>query len=373
MAPTPLLADAWLHDLNPILVHISGALAIRWYGLSYILGFVLAWLLLARLSKRGVIRMTPQQVGDAIMLLVLGVMVGGRLGYCLFYQPGLFAEFSSSPPWWGVLAINKGGMASHGGMLGVIVAGIVIARRMKLPTLHLFDCFALAAPIGLGLGRIANFINGELLGSIVAKPGATAPWWSVRYPQEIVERTDEYLDQLSSEQAGELSTLAANQLVADGIATPGGPLPEDWFERGCAAIVRAVHDGNEGVKAAIEPLLTARHPSQLYQAFAEGLLLFLVLLIIWRKPRTPGVIGAWFLIVYGIGRIVTELFRLPDPQFANPRLFASSAFQGLSRGQLLSTLMILAGVVMLVVVSRRGGEKLGGWASPPKPTEPATA
>jgi len=180
----------WLHDLSPFVFRLPNGFGPRWYGLSYLAGFLIGWLVLKRLARRGLIAIPEHRVADAIMLVVLGVVVGGRLGYCLVYRPGLFIDFSTETvlgldlPVWGVLKIWDGGMASHGGMAGVIVAAWRISRGFKAetedgaiitegrcPPLHVLDALALVAPFGLLLGRIANFINGELLGRVVAGPG----------------------------------------------------------------------------------------------------------------------------------------------------------------------------------------------------------
>ncbi len=340
MRRMPTLA-AWLHDWDPFALRIGGGFGIRWYGLAYVTGFVVAWWLLVGLARRGRVLLSPEAVGDAIVWLVGGVLVGGRLGYVLVYRPSLLVDFSADFPWWGVLSINQGGMASHGGIVGVVVACWILARRHRVPMLHLADCVALVGPIGLGLGRLANFVNGELLGKVVAGPGERAPWWSVRFPQEIVERPAEL---------PEAQLRALDALFVDVAARYGVPIEEvpGW-------IVAKVQAGNADVAAAIEPLLSARHPSQLYQAMAEGAIVLAVLWWVWRRPRKPGVVGCWFLIVYGIGRVVTEFVRLPDAHLVTQRPL------GLSRGQWLSAGMAVLGVVLLAWVARRDVPRVGGW------------
>ncbi len=184
-----LTLAAWLHDLDPFLWRITGAFGLRWYGLAYVAGFIAAWLILSRLARRRGLPIRPEAIPDLIMAVVLGVLLGGRLGYALFYKPHLFTLWLDYAPWWGLLAINEGGMASHGGMIGVILACLWFARREHLPFLLVTDALALVTPIGLFFGRIANFINGELLGSIVAEPGKPAPWWAAsRRSSSIVPR-----------------------------------------------------------------------------------------------------------------------------------------------------------------------------------------
>lgn len=338
-----LTLAAWVHDLNPFVWRISSAVGVRWYGLAYIAGFACAWLLLHVLAKRRLSLLKPEAVPDAMLALVIGVLVGGRLGYVVFYDPGLLVEFTSSPPWWGLLAINRGGMASHGGMVGVAAACWAIGRRERIPFLHLLDLVALVAPIGLFFGRVANFINGELLGAVVAPPGRPGPWWTVKFPQELATHHRPALD------PDQVNRLEA---ILDRVAQPG-----DNYDKAVERLVSAIQHGNATLKNDLAPLLASRHPSQLYQAFAEGIVLFATLWLIWARPRKPGVIGAWFLIVYGVLRIATEIWRLPDDTLAVQRIL------GLSRGQWLSVVMVVIGVVLLALASRRDAAKLGGWAA----------
>ena len=326
---------AWLHDLDPFLWRITPGFGLRWYGLSYVVGFLLAWGVLRWLAHRKRILITPAQVGDAMLLLIVGVAIGGRLGYLLLYQPSLLIEFTSAPPFWGALAIHRGGMASHGGMIGVAAACVFIAKRAKAPALHIMDCVALVAPIGLALGRLANFINGELLGRIVARPGEPAPWWSVRYPQELGERLQE-------------GVTPAQALERMQFLSQFGETAEAAFAR----MPDGLRSGDPAVREALKQLLHARHPSQLYQACAEGVLVLIVLVVVWRRPRRPGVVTAWFAVVYGIGRIITEFYRLPD--------VGVSGIGPLSRGQTLSALMVLAGIALLIWRMKRPAERIGG-------------
>ncbi len=340
---------AWLHDLGPIAFHL-GPLAIRWYGLSYAAGFVIAWLVLRWLARRGAGLIPEARVGDAILCAVVGVVVGGRLGYVLFYQPDLLWSVSGDFPWWGVLRVHEGGMASHGGMAGVIVAAWVISRgwsdgrggRMgRAPLLHVLDLMCLVAPFGLFLGRIANFINGELLGRIVARPGAAAPWWAVRYPQELIEG---YACERTPDQERLLGQLAE----------PFRPMGGDRIDAFRALITR-VQAGDRELARRLEPLISARHPSQLYQAVAEGVVVGLVVWILARRPRRPGVVGCAFLISYGVLRVATEFWRLPDAHLAHQRPL------GLSRGQWLSVLMVAVGLGVLGWIGRSGAGRIGGW------------
>lgn len=354
---------AWLHDLNPFILRIAGDFGIRWYGLSYVLGFVIAFLAIRWLGKRGATAIPPERAMDAVIYGALGAFIGGRVGYALFYQPSLLVDFGPSFPFWGMLALNRGGMASHGGMVGVAVAGWIVARGFKnddgsrtgtCPTLHVFDTFALAAPFGLFLGRLANFVNGELLGRVVAQPGENAPWWAVRFPQELRPDEGQGVEYTPTQM------LELNRLVSD------NQLPDQPFEVGIENVIAAVQSGSVEVVQRIEPLLSARHPSQIYQAVAEGLVVAAVVWLVAGKARAPGVISACFLLTYGALRIVTEFVRLPDAHLDVQRPL------GLSRGQWLSAAMIAAGAVLLLWRARSKSSLMGGWASP-KPESPPSA
>lgn len=356
-----LTLAAWLHDLSPVAFRV-GPLTIRWYGLSYLAGFAVAWLLFRWLSRRGVARIPPERVGDAVLACVVGVVVGGRLGYVLVYRPSLLWTFTDTAPWWELLAVNQGGMASHGGILGAIIAGWFVSRgpkgadgsrRQRVPYLHVMDVLALLTPFGLGLGRIANFVNGELLGRIVAAPGEPAPWWAVKFPQELLEAN---APALFADQQQKLDALA------DSVKRP-----DDSYGAGVERLIEAVQHGNRDLAEQLAPLVSARHPSQLYQGVAEGVVLAAVLWFVARKPRVPGIVGCWFLITYGVLRVITEIWRLPDSHLASPRVL------GLSRGQWLSVAMVGVGAFFLVKLSRSNKPRLGGWATnkAPEPRKPA--
>lgn len=339
-----LTLAAWLHNWDPFALRITETFGVRWYGLSYVAGFIAAWWILKALARRGLILLKEQQVADLIFAAVIGTLAGGRLGYCLFYRPSLFADFRPTPPFWGVIALTEGGMASHGGMIGITLALWWFARRQRLPLLHVMDCIALVAPFGVFLGRIANFINGELLGRIVAQPGDPAPWWAVKYPQELLEPN--HWPALTDRQREQISELLTE------VSSPDRPEIE-----GLEKIVHAVQAGDPAIAQRIEPLLSARHPSQLYQAVAEGVIVGVVLWLVFARPRKPGVIVAWFFVAYGVGRVLTEFIRLPDAHLITPRI------AGLSRGQWLSLMMVAAGAAMLAWVVRRSrAAPIGGWA-----------
>ncbi|MEM6553274.1 MAG: prolipoprotein diacylglyceryl transferase [Planctomycetota bacterium] len=339
----PQLADAWVHDLDPFLLRLTSWIGIRWYGLAYLAGFAIGYWLLRRIAKTGQTPLTPDRVPDLVVCIVVGVLVGGRLGYVVFYEPALFITWNSSRfPWWGLPAINWGGMASHGGMIGGIVACIWFGRRRKMPSLHLIDLMAIGAPLGLFLGRVTNFINGELFGRECKPDFALA----VKFPEEMKEWP---VERLLEAQYAYLAASGARETVR----------PE-FFDN---YAIEQIQLGNTAMVDAIAPLLTPRHPSQLYAAVLEGLVVFAVLFWLYRKPRTAGVIGGAFGITYGLMRIVNEFFRRPDLQLLDDEFQATreAIGFGISRGQWLSVLLIAAGVTLLIIARKRGGDPLGGW------------
>jgi phosphatidylglycerol:prolipoprotein diacylglycerol transferase len=261
--------------IDPVLVHI-GPFAIRWYALAYIVGIVCGWLLLRRLVQRPGWVVDVQAIDDAVLYVTLGVILGGRIGYVLFYNSGWYFSHPLD-----ALQVWRGGMSFHGGLIGVIVALTLFARTRKIPALELGDVAAAVAPLGLFFGRIANFINGELWG----RPAPDFPY-AVVFPH-------------------------------------GGPVP--------------------------------RHPSQLYEAFAEGVVLLLVTVIAARRFgfRRPGLIGGIFVLGYAVARIVCEFFREPDPQLGF--LFGASVEGlggGVTMGMLLSLPMALVGAVVIWLAAR---------------------
>lgn len=285
-------------DISPNLVSISVfgfELALRWYALAYIVGILIGWRIVVqavrttRLWQNNTPVMTAEQIEDLLTWVILGVILGGRLGYVAFYQPGYFLQNPGE-----ILAVWQGGMAFHGGLLGVIVAGFLYTGRHRIARLSAADVMALGVPPGLLLGRIANFINAELWGRPTTLP------WGVAFPGEAAQT--------------------------------------------CPGI--------EG--------LCARHPSQLYEAGLEGLLLGAILIwLVWRCDalKRPGLLAGTFFAGYGLARFIVEFVRQPDAQFVtvgNPLgLALEIGGWGLTMGQLLSLPMILIGA-LLIARARRG-------------------
>jgi len=268
-------------EFDPIIIQLGPA-ALRWYGLMYLIGFVAAWWLARRrASAGGVIK--PEQVDDLIFYGALGVILGGRLGYIFFYN---FDQWLADP--FVLLRVWEGGMAFHGGLLGVIVAMALIAKRLQLRFFQVADFVAPLVPLGLLAGRVGNFINGELWG------GITDAAWGMQV------KCAEHLN------------LCVNKLG----------LPAD---------------------TELSPPL---HPSQLYEAVLEGLVLFLLLWWFSSKPRAVGAVSGLFLIGYGSMRFIVEFVRMPD---AHIGYLWGDWF---TMGQLLSTPMILAGIAFVIWANR---------------------
>jgi phosphatidylglycerol:prolipoprotein diacylglycerol transferase len=265
--------------VNPVLIHL-GPLAVRWYALAYIVGIIAGWfyartIIAAERLWGGPAPFTVVDFDDFIVWITLGIILGGRTGYVLFYN---FPHFVAHPIQ--ILELWNGGMSFHGGVAGCLIAIIGFALHRGIPMLSLGDVTAAVAPIGLCLGRLANFINGELWGRPTDVP------WAMVFPN-------------------------------------GGPLP--------------------------------RHPSQLYEAALEGVVLFIVLAVLVRAGalKRPGVVTGTFAVGYGIARIFCELFREPDIQLG-------FLWGGLTMGMLLCIPLILGGIALLAVALSRAPKTKDG-------------
>ena len=249
-------------EIDPVIFSI-GPLAIRWYGLMYVAGFIAAWILAGRRSKASWSVIKPGQVDDLIFYCMLGVIVGGRLGYCFFYG---WSNWLQDPLY--IFKIWEGGMSFHGGLLGVMFAMWLFGRRLGKGMLEITDFAAPLVPIGLGTGRIGNFINGELWGK-----ETTVPW----------------------------------SFNVNG---------------------------------------RALHPSQLYEALFEGLILFIILWVFSSRERPHMAVSGMFLLWYGIFRFFIEFYRVPDVDKGY------ILFGWVTMGQILTTPMIIGGVVLLILAYR---------------------
>ena len=296
----------YLHDFDPFIFHIWGDFGPRWYGMAYVAAFAFGYWLLRILARRGYTQLRVDQVADFITWGALfGVMLGGRIGYVLFYRPDMLLDPLS------IVRVWEGGMSSHGGMIGLIVFTYWYAWRHKLSWTNLGDNLVVVAPIGLFFGRVANFINGELYGRVTHVP------WAMLFPKELLE------PQNGREAA---RALLAAQPIDSTLTTP-------------EAIVSALHS-EPGLREVLRPILTPRHPSQIYEALLEGVLLFIILWLVRTRSRQPdGVLTGLFFVAYAIFRIVVEYFREPD----------ASLIVGFTRGQFFSFFLIAIGLAFIVV------------------------
>lgn len=369
---TDKVPSGWVHDLDPFLLQFTEQIGIRWYGLAYLSGFFVGFWLISVIARRGLVasdgsRSLPEErIGDFVLAVVIGTMLGGRVGYALFYSQDLITDLSTKFPFWGVLRVWEGGMASHGGMLGIIFAAVYFARKNGFDWMNLGDLTTLGGSLGIFFGRIANFMNGELYGRPVhldANGASTVPW-AVKFPSEaylwlkhdaekaISDSSPDLLPRLSAtvESLGVSSTHWAELCTRVRTNLSARAEVQSIIQK----IIAATESGNETVLKALEPVLTSRHPYQIYAAILEGLLLLIIALMVWKKPRKPGVVGGVWLTSYALVRIFTEGFRMPD---------AHIGFQlfGLTRGQWLSVAMLLGSIGVLVYAMKRNKMPIGGW------------
>lgn len=256
-------------NLDPI-AFAAGPFVVRWYGLAYVVGFALAAFIIYAVARRWKIGMGEDNLLTLMVCAIVGVVLGGRLGYVLFYGDGYYFSHPME-----ILAFNQGGMSFHGGLVGLLAGGAVAAKLTRIPFLTLADLGAIAAPMGLFFGRCANFVNGELWGA-----------------------------------------------------------PTDWP-------IGVVFGGAAG--------MMPRHPSQLYEAVLEGLVIFIVLFALSRKlpPRPQGTFVGAFLVLYGIFRFLIEFVREPDVQLGY--LWGG----WLTMGQVLSVPLIIGGILVLIYAAKR--------------------
>jgi phosphatidylglycerol:prolipoprotein diacylglycerol transferase len=290
-------------------------------------------------------------VGDFITYAAIGTLVGGRLGYCLFYDQSLFFSFRSSMPFWGVLAVNEGGMASHGGIIGIVIGCILYARKTGLNYVYLLDVASIAGPIGVLFGRIANFINGELVGRVAS---ADFPF-AVKFPSDILNWPSYDPDRLATlnpvvEIIGIESSKWSELLSKFRMDQPA----RDQVYAALYKIIHEIQNGNTALKTVIAPVLDPKHPSQLYAALSEGVFTFCVLFFLSRKSHRPGLIAGSFIITYAIVRTLNEMFRAPDIQLGFQAL-------GLTRGQWLSVAMFVVGCGLLLFWTRTQSQTVFGW------------
>jgi len=279
----------YVHDLNPVLLRISDAVQLRWYGLAYLAGFIGGFFLLRHLARRGLWVMKPEATGDFIAAAALfGVFLGGRLGYILFYQiPKMGWEGLMNDPLM-VIRVWEGGMASHGGILGLVIFTWFYAKKHKVTWTGLGDGLCVVAPLGIFCGRIANFINGELYGRV-----AEGVPWAVKFPLSLMEEPNE-VQSAAWQECTRLEPQLANSESLETLIATARENPE--------------------VAKTLGNYLPERHPSQIYEALLEGALLFIILWVVRvRFPKAPdGLLTGLFFGLYALFRIIGEQFREPD-------------------------------------------------------------
>lgn len=340
-----------VHDLNPFIFRITETFGPRWYGFAYLLGFLCAYLVIKWLVERQNTDLQGEMVSDFVTYAAFGTLIGGRLGYCLFYDQALLWSFRPSVPFWGVLAVNEGGMASHGGIIGIIVACFLFARKHHLNPVYLLDVVSIVGPIGVFFGRIANFINGELVGRVAPSDFPLG----VRFPSDILNWPQYEYDRLPTlapvvEKLGVTPTRWL-EIVKDSQASATA---KDELYNTLYSIINKIQNGDHALRDLIGPILDYRYPSQIFAGLSEGLFTFLVLFFLARKSRRPGIIAGSFIVCYAIVRILNEMFREPDIQIGYQAL-------GLTRGQWLSVGMFAFGVFMLFYWSRTQTQTIHGW------------
>jgi phosphatidylglycerol---prolipoprotein diacylglyceryl transferase len=299
----------YVHHLDPIALPIYGGVALRWYGLAYLLGFVAGFLLLRHLAKLGLWGLKPEKIGDFIAAVALfGVFTGGRLGYIFFYHiPKVgWGNFLQDPLV--TFRVWEGGMASHGGILGLAVFTWFYARKEKISWARLADGLCVVGPLGLLFGRLANFINGELYGRVAQGIG-----WAVKFPLTLV---DGNVPESRSFDLAATAAIQAEPKLGEFYQALDTATNADFpaAKSACFEALLAANRHSPAVNQALEPYLLPRHPSQLYEGLLEGLLLFAILYFVRVKFKNApaGLITGLFFALYAVFRIFGEQFREPD-------------------------------------------------------------
>lgn len=311
----------YVHNMDPVIFEVVGPIKLRWYGMGYLLGFVVAYFLLRWLARKNLWVLAEEKVADFIAYgAFFGVFLGGRLGYILFYQmakKGGVGELMGDPLM--VFRVWDGGMASHGGILGLVIFTYFYARKQKVSWLGIGDGLCVVAPIGIGLVRLANFINGELYGRV-----ANGVSWAMKFP----------------------GALPYNGKALEAIRE-GASLAPEVYELNTAdaqlEYLIAESRTNPELLQILGNHLQARHPSQLYEALLEGLVLFIILFAtrVGFPKLANGIITGMFFIFYAVFRIIVEGYREPDAEMVG--MF--------TKGQFYSLFMIAMGLAFMI----------GGW------------
>jgi phosphatidylglycerol---prolipoprotein diacylglyceryl transferase len=300
------------HFFDPVAIPLPGPIDVRWYGLGYVFAFAVGYFVLRFLSREGFLALDDEGISDLIFALILGTILGARIGYILFYD---FDSFAANPS--RIVRLWEGGLSFHGGLAGVLLASAWFVRKHRLNYVALIDALALGVPSGIFAVRLANFINGELFGRITTDE---VPW-AIRFPTDPVALQLLGIDRVFGIRERELAVLQAEAA---------------------------------GTWASIRDQVPLRHPSQIYEALTEGLLLGLILwtifLLFRRRGKFPptGLLSGVFLTGYGLFRSFVELFRQPDAQFRGPDDSLGTVLGPLTMGQTLSLFVIGSGVYLLI-------------------------
>ncbi len=336
---------------DPVLFDIPGLpIDIRWYGMMYVVGFVIGQWLFVRMARAGFFPVKPEQAPDLIFYLVFGVMLGGRLGYALFYQPDLLNPLQFVQVW-------KGGLAFHGGLAGVAIAVWLFTRRHGLGWGRTADVCALAVPPGIFCVRIANFINGELYGRVTEK----GVGWAMQFPTDpMAERLLGLSRDWSMRQRELCIQVAYGKRTFADVRELLGTVDENGHAIDWAAVLPKLDWAkvSQMTDASGNLLIPYRHPSQLYEAFGEGLAVGCVMLVVYlltrRRPLRTGYYAMIFLFGYATVRWSLEFVRQPDEQFRQNG-GNGTVFLGMTMGQTLSVGLVLGGLAILVWPRRRDG------------------
>lgn len=351
---------------DPVLIEIPGLpIDIRWYGLMYVVGFAIAYQILVRLCRAGFLPLESEKVGDLIFYLVFGVLLGGRIGYAVFYGNGLSDPVQLVKIW-------QGGLSFHGGLIGVIVALTIFAYRHNVPGARLADALCLAGTPGVFAVRMANFINGELYGRVTS----AQTWGAMQFPtDEAAERAMGIYGQALSMRQRELVVQVAVgkrkwEDIADQMPETSSYADGSWDRVRAAVEGDGTRTGWEILQEATDPstgelVVPFRHPSQLYEGISEGLLVGLMLWVTYALTRRrllgPGTYCGLFMLGYAVARVCCEFVRQPDAQFRDADDDLGTVLLGMTMGQVLSLGMVVGGVGLLVYGrTRRAAEEARG-------------
>ncbi len=332
----PTLLAYYIHQLSPFIVQFSERFGLHWYGFAYVMAFLLGYWAYRYLAQRGYGEMPPEKVADFITFAsIFGVMLGGRVGWILFYGWDVVRAHPLN-----AFKLWEGGMASHGGILGLVIFTYVYARLHRYSWPGVGDNLVVVAPIGLFLVRMANFVNGELWGRIT--PQANPPAWAMWFPKSYDGSQPDLVVKAYADDPQALFVLNH-----DGVQS---------------FLIARAYEHDPKALDVVTHVVKLRHPSQIYEALLEGAVLFTVLWIVRTRLRAPvGMLTGIFMVGYAVLRIIGEQLREPD----------ASLTWGLTRGQFLSLFMIVIGAAFIVYAQRTRHYQLPGMRRPEVPASEA--